>query len=1108
MLIATTHRYAKVREVAMKMVDMIIKAFAALMCDRQIVFTVLEILTLMRRSCEEEYTDEYSSTYTFKSERVDLELCLTDDYEVRKEVLTKLYASAKVWLSLAIARAPIEMQSILQYYLRESRDVLLLDSVEMGAGLAMQYAKAISPLDRQETATPNIAGWPSDSANLLSSQFAAKQFFTGEVSGVRLALGKGLADLSLQAPLIGGSANELKEAFRHQMAQALKAVQSKTSTMKTAALRRLLLRAVALVISPPGFDQDILHYLVFLPIRAFTSLGIAAGVDAWAWLIAERPSVEVALITEIASGWFWTIRAQRGLFSSAMNFDGPFQHPIEYSPTDKDVMDHELAAAQRMLKPHLLLIQVVASRFQAVKYREAGIMVAIIRLLMRSFKAHKLMSTHPLAREVRFSLVLFGFQVLSSCKLEMGLELRFRDMLYLTALSWFAARPLWSYGSNRIQIQAEMLLLEQVMIAVRDDRIRGDHAISSFTDRLPTFPLTGYSSLREYTLQHEETSRLLLLLLESEVGRLSVWCKPTGDGRKAGPLDVTGSMQIDHWVGAVRRAWKIIPAVAVHMVERFKVPTVEAELRRLVNEQPHAVLDVPEALRFLVGDSLDARPKPSLQWLPLWSSVPPVTAVNYFQPRYNDNPLLLQYAMRALEQYPVELTFFFVPQVVQALRSDRLGYVERFIFETSKISQLFCHQIIWNMRANCYKDDAGEVEDPMKPMLDQMVDMVVSALSGKAKEFYDREFGFFSEVTSISGKLKPYIKKSKPEKKAKIDEEMAKIKVSVGVYLPSNPDGVVVELDKKSGRPLQSHAKAPFMATFKVRKERLAFVEPQDGTATPTDGVVGAPVRKVPYEVWQAAIFKVGDDCRQDVLALQLIAMFKNIFTSAGLVLYLFPYRVTATAPGCGVIDVVPNATSRDEMGRAKINDLFSYFVDKYGSVDSTAFQKARLNFIQSMAAYSVACYILQIKDRHNGNIMIDGEGHIVHIDFGFLFDIGPGGVKFEPNSFKLNHEMVVLMGGRESQGYRLFTELTVKAFLAIRPFADQLVDAVHLMLGTGLPSFKGEPTIKRLRDRFQLQLGEKAAAEYMVGVIRNAHENARSTVYDSFQKMQNGIPY
>ena len=67
-------------------------------------------------------------------------------------------------------------------------------------------------------------------------------------------------------------------------------------------------------------------------------------------------------------------------------------------------------------------------------------------------------------------------------------------------------------------------------------------------------------------------------------------------------------------------------------------------------------------------------------------------------------------------------------------------------------------------------------------------------------------------------------------------------------------------------------------------------------------------------------------------------------------------------------------------MGRAKVNDLLDFFVGKYGGEHTIAFQQARLNFIQSMAAYSVACYILQIKDRHNGNIMIDGEGHIVHI--------------------------------------------------------------------------------------------------------------------------------
>jgi phosphatidylinositol 4-kinase len=48
-------------------------------------------------------------------------------------------------------------------------------------------------------------------------------------------------------------------------------------------------------------------------------------------------------------------------------------------------------------------------------------------------------------------------------------------------------------------------------------------------------------------------------------------------------------------------------------------------------------------------------------------------------------------------------------------------------------------------------------------------------------------------------------------------------------------------------------------------------------------------------------------------------------------------------------------------------------------------------NFIQSLAGYSLITYMLQVKDRHNQNIMIKRDGTVVHIDYGFFLSSMPG---------------------------------------------------------------------------------------------------------------------
>ena len=99
----------------------------------------------------------------------------------------------------------------------------------------------------------------------------------------------------------------------------------------------------------------------------------------------------------------------------------------------------------------------------------------------------------------------------------------------------------------------------------------------------------------------------------------------------------------------------------------------------------------------------------------------------------------------------------------------------------------------------------------------------------------------------------------------------------------------------------------------------------------------------------------------------------------------------------------------------------------------------------------------MQIKDRHNENILIDIEGHVLHIDFGFLLSNAPGkGVKFEKAPFKLTQEMMQVMDGENSTAFRNFRERMARGFSALQANAEKIIILVEMMLmgQSDLPCF------------------------------------------------------
>ncbi|KAL0962300.1 hypothetical protein UPYG_G00338290 [Umbra pygmaea] len=269
----------------------------------------------------------------------------------------------------------------------------------------------------------------------------------------------------------------------------------------------------------------------------------------------------------------------------------------------------------------------------------------------------------------------------------------------------------------------------------------------------------------------------------------------------------------------------------------------------------------------------------------------------------------------------------------------------------------------------------------------------------------------------------------------------------------------------------------------------------------------GSPYGHLPNWRLLSVIVKCGDDLRQELLAFQVLSQLQSIWEQERVPLWIKPYKILVMSSDSGMIEPVLNAVSLHQVRKQSQLSLLDYFLQEHGSYTTEAYLTAQRNFVQSCAGYSLICYLLQVKDRHNGNILLDSEGHIIHIDFGFILSSSPRNLGFETSAFKLTSEFVDVMGGLDGDMFNYYKMLMLQGLIAARKHMEKVVQIVEIMQqGSHLPCFHGSSTIRSLKERFHMSLTEEQLQVLVEQMVDGSMRSLTTKLYDGFQYFTNGI--
>uniref|UniRef100_A0A3Q3N2Q2 Phosphatidylinositol 4-phosphate 3-kinase C2 domain-containing subunit alpha n=1 Tax=Mastacembelus armatus TaxID=205130 RepID=A0A3Q3N2Q2_9TELE len=243
-------------------------------------------------------------------------------------------------------------------------------------------------------------------------------------------------------------------------------------------------------------------------------------------------------------------------------------------------------------------------------------------------------------------------------------------------------------------------------------------------------------------------------------------------------------------------------------------------------------------------------------------------------------------------------------------------------------------------------------------------------------------------------------------------------------------------------------------------------------------------------------MFKVGEDLRQDMLALQMIRIMDRIWLQEGLDLRIVNFKCISTDNNKGMVELVPSSDTLRKIqveygvtGSFKDKPLAEW-LRKYNPAEDE-YEKASENFIYSCAGCCVATYVLGICDRHNDNIMLRSTGHMFHIDFGKFLGHAQmfGSFKRDRAPFVLTSDMAYVINGgeRPTSRFQLFVDLCCQAYNLIRKHSGLFLNLLSLMTSSGLPELTGSQDLKYVFDALQPHNTDAEATIFFTRLIETS---------------------